>query len=91
MQRVPVLAHSYHEDIAAAKALGCNSLRLSLEWARVMPSGPGRVDEAAVDRYHAIFDACRAAGVEPMLTLHHFTHPDWFQKLGGFEKEANIR
>ena len=25
-----------------------------------------------------------------MLTLHHFTHPLWFDRLGAFEKEENI-
>ena len=27
----------------------------------------------------------------PMATLHHFVHPQWFEDLGGFEKEANIQ
>ena len=26
-----------------------------------------------------------------MVTLHHFTHPLWFEDLGGFEKEENIK
>ncbi|PNH02539.1 Beta-galactosidase, partial [Tetrabaena socialis] len=81
----------YHDDIACARQLGSNSLRLSLEWGRVMPEGPGRVDEAAVARYRAILDACGAAGLEPMVTLHHFAHPAWFEALGGFEREENIR
>jgi beta-glucosidase len=25
-----------------------------------------------------------------MVTLHHFTHPMWFESLGGFENEANV-
>ncbi|GFH24394.1 uncharacterized protein HaLaN_22183, partial [Haematococcus lacustris] len=25
-------------------------------------------------------------GVEPMVTLHHFTHPQWFEDKGGFTK-----
>lgn len=28
--------------------------------------------------------------LEPMVTLHHFVHPNWFERLGGFTKEANI-
>ena len=50
-----------------------------------------QVDEAAVQRYNDILDACEGAGLVPMLTLHHFTHPQWFQQLGGFEEEGNIR
>ncbi|GFR47153.1 hypothetical protein Agub_g8844, partial [Astrephomene gubernaculifera] len=77
--------------IDCARQLGSNSLRLSLEWSRIMPYGPGRVDETAVQRYHDIFERCRAAGLEPMITLHHFVHPQWFEELGGFEREENIR
>lgn len=25
-----------------------------------------------------------------MVTLHHFVHPTWFERLGGFTREANI-
>ena len=28
--------------------------------------------------------------LEPMVTLHHFVQPIWFEKLGGFTQEANI-
>lgn len=28
--------------------------------------------------------------LEPMVTLHHFVHPNWFENLGGFIKEENI-
>lgn len=27
----------------------------------------------------------------PVLTLHHFTHPLWFDDLGAFEKSDNIK
>ena len=41
-------------------------------------------------RFHAIIDCIRANGLEPMCTLHHFTHPQWFEDMGGFTKEENI-
>ena len=28
--------------------------------------------------------------LQPMVTLHHFVHPNWFERLGGFTKEENI-
>lgn len=28
--------------------------------------------------------------MEPVATLHHFTHPNWFQELGAFENANNI-
>eukprot|EP00878_Enallax_costatus_P007609 GHUV01007967.1.p1 GENE.GHUV01007967.1~~GHUV01007967.1.p1 ORF type:complete len:378 (+),score=113.54 GHUV01007967.1:966-2099(+) len=32
-----------------------------------------------------------AAGIIPNATLHHFVHPQWFEDLGGFEREENIK
>jgi len=63
------------EALDRAAALGCDSFRLSVEWARVLPGGRG-VDRAALDRYVAIVDGCLQRGLTPLVTLHHFTHPD---------------
>ena len=62
------------EVLDRAAAIGCTTFRLSVEWARVEPE-PGRFDEAALDRYVEILEMCAARGLEPMITLHHFTHP----------------
>ncbi len=59
-----------------AAALGCDTFRLSVEWARVEPR-EGRVDAAALGRYREIVEACRARGLEPLVSIHHFTHPAW--------------
>ncbi len=29
-------------------------------------------------------------GMEPLATLHHFVHPEWYERLGAFEKEENL-
>jgi beta-glucosidase len=34
-------------------------------------------------------DLLEEAGIMPMLTLLHFTHPIWFEEMGAFEKEEN--
>ncbi|HMD44718.1 MAG TPA: family 1 glycosylhydrolase, partial [Acidimicrobiales bacterium] len=52
------------------------AFRLSVEWARVEPHRD-HVDETALDRYAGILDACAERGLEPVVTLHHFTHPWW--------------
>jgi len=59
-----------------AAAIGCNAFRLSVEWARLEPA-PGRFDAAALERYAEILSLCTARGLEPIVTLHHFTHPWW--------------
>ena len=67
-----------HHEIALdrAAALGCTSFRLGVEWARVFPEDTGP-DQAALDRYRRIVDGCVDRGLEPLVTLHHFTHPAW--------------
>ena len=64
------------EALDRAAALGCDSFRLSVEWARVVPDCGG-VDRAALARYRAIVDGCVERGLAPLVTLHHFTHPAW--------------
>ena len=64
------------EALDRAAAIGCNAFRLSVEWARLEPR-PGVFDVAALDRYAEILAMCAARGLEPIVTLHHFTHPFW--------------
>jgi beta-glucosidase len=59
-----------------AAGLGCNAFRLSLEWARLEPE-EGQFDATALDGYLRILDGCHDRGMEPIVTLHHFTHPAW--------------
>ncbi|MDD5200622.1 MAG: family 1 glycosylhydrolase [Terrimicrobiaceae bacterium] len=74
----------YAGDFARARAMGCNAFRLGIEWPRVQPStstgelaAPPPFDFAALDAYADRIAACRAAGLEPVVTLQHFTHPAW--------------
>ncbi|MDQ6698391.1 MAG: family 1 glycosylhydrolase [Actinomycetota bacterium] len=66
----------YPDHLDRAVAAGCDSFRLSIEWARCQPSESGW-DTTAFDRYRDILSACRERGLDPLVTLHHFTHPGW--------------
>lgn len=70
-------------DLDRAANLGVNALRLSIEWSRLEPR-PGVWDASAAKRYREILTGLRARGIEPMVTLHHFTDPLWFADRGGF-------
>jgi beta-glucosidase len=70
----------YETDADLAEDLGSNVYRLSIEWSRVEPSR-GVWDEAAWAHYGDVIDALRARGIEPMVTLHHFTEPIWTHDL----------
>ncbi len=70
--------------------LHLNAHRLSVEWSRLEPE-PGRVDEAAVRRYRQMLRGLRERGVEPMVTLHHFTLPLWVARRGGWENPEVVQ
>jgi beta-glucosidase/6-phospho-beta-glucosidase/beta-galactosidase len=59
-----------------AAACGADLFRLSVEWARLEPA-EGRRDDTALARYAELLAACTDRGLEPVVTLHHFTHPAW--------------
>lgn len=79
----------YPEDIKLMQDLGLNSFRFSVEWSKIEPKR-GVLDQAALDHYKQELIALRKAGISPMVTLHHFTLPQWFEELGAFEKDENI-
>jgi beta-glucosidase len=80
---------SWERDLDRIQTLGLNAYRFSLEWSRVEPD-EGRFDETALARYRAVLTGCRARGITPVLTLHHFTNPRWFLARGGWEERANL-
>lgn len=63
-------------DLEALRRLGVTHYRFGVEWARVEPQ-PGRYNESAVRRYAEMARKLRAAGIEPIVTLWHFTMPAW--------------
>lgn len=73
----------YVPHINKARETGLNTFRMGFEWGRVQPSSsPYEAadptwDDAAFDRYADIVSAAYAVGMEPCITLHHFTHPAW--------------
>src|SRR4051794_5342424 len=71
------------EDIQLAADLGLNTYRFSIEWAKIEPQ-EGHFDEAALEWYRSLISECERHQLVPMVTLHHFTSPQWFAVQGGF-------
>lgn len=63
-------------DVALLEEIGLDSYRFSIEWARVEPERDV-IDETALAHYGAFLDALIAAGIRPMITVHHFSNPVW--------------
>lgn len=72
----------YPEDIALAAQLGCKLFRFSIAWSRVEPR-PGEYDRAVLDHYKKVADTIREAGMQPLITLLHFTWPIHVADRGG--------
>ncbi|MHB1024920.1 MAG: glycoside hydrolase family 1 protein [Desulfobacteria bacterium] len=72
------------EDLALLPMLGVNAYRFSVEWSRVAPRR-GEWDREAMDRYVRIAGTLRQTGIEPVVTLHHFTNPSWLAKGTSWE------
>ena len=75
--------HCYAHDWRLAADAGLNAVRFSIEWARIEPS-PGEFSSDALDHYRNVIGWARDLGLEPMVTLHHFTNPRWFAEAGGW-------
>ncbi len=73
----------WRRDLDLVTALGLNSYRFSIEWARIEPV-PGTFSIAMLDHYKAMIDGCRQKGLRPIVTFNHFTTPIWFAARGGW-------
>jgi len=81
--------NKYKNDIPQMQdELGINSFRISIGWDRVQPGIKGW-DRKAIDHYVDMIRTLKQHGIEPIVVLHHYTIPQWFAKIGGFEHLKN--
>lgn len=79
--------HRYAEDMQLLADAGLNAYRFSIEWARIEPS-PGEFSRAELAHYRRMIDTAQSLGLTPVVTLHHFTHPLWFEAQGAWLGEG---
>jgi len=79
----------YLLDFDLAKSLNHNAHRLSIEWSRIEPQ-EGIFVEKELQHYLDVILALKERGIEPIITLHHFTNPLWLAKLGGWENKKVV-
>ena len=80
--------HRFREDFDIAKSLGHNAHRFSIEWSRIEPE-EGKFDEKEIEHYREVIRALCERGLEPFVTLWHWTLPLWFRDRGGWEWEES--
>lgn len=79
--------HRWPEDVALLKELGFTDYRFSLEWSRIEPAD-GEFSTVALDHYVRLCEGLLEAGIDPVVTFHHFTTPLWLADQGGWESDA---
>lgn len=76
----------YAVDFTDAQAMHLNAFRLTFEWSRIVPHKPADiyapltasdVDMNEVNHYHDVINSLIAHGMTPIVTLTHYTLPQW--------------
>lgn len=80
----------YEEDFDMLKKMHLNTFRFSIEWSRIEPE-EGVWNAAAIEHYRRYIKVMKARGIEPFITLYHWTVPVWFGEKGGFAKAKNVK
>src|SRR6202158_2191817 len=81
--------HRFADDFRLLQSLGHPAHRLSIEWSRAEPQ-EGQIQQGEIDHYRAVLNRLRELDIEPWVTLHHFTLPQWFARRGGFTRAENV-
>ena len=73
----------FESDFDLAQKMNNNAHRFSIEWARIEPE-QGKFDQKEIEHYKKVIKALKDRGLEPFVTLYHWTLPVWFAKKGGW-------
>lgn len=82
--------HRYPEDIGLMTTLGANAYRFGIEWSRLQSAPLAPLNQRELARYVDLLDRLKAAGITPMVVLHHFSNPPWINAAGGWTNAATI-
>jgi beta-glucosidase len=77
----------WRDDFQRAAEGAQNAHRMSIEWSRIQPT-PDRWDDAALNRYVEMVRGLSELNITPLITLHHYSDPQWFVENGGWENES---
>ena len=68
--------HTYKEDLKLLAGTGMQTLRTSINWARIFPNGDEtEPNEEGLKFYDNLIDEIIANGMEPMITISHYEMP----------------
>ena len=82
--------HRWADDVALVAGMGLDNYRFSVEWSRIEPE-EGEWSTAAVEQYRRRCQGLLDAGIDPVVTFHHFTTPRWVAAKGGWTDPAIVQ
>ena len=83
--------HKYQEDVALMKQLGVKAYRFSINWARILPNGVGKVNQKGIDFYNNLINCLLENGIEPYITLYHWELPYALYLKGGWLNKESVK
>lgn len=79
----------WREDIDLMAEMGLQIYRFGIEWSRIEPA-QGEFDYDVLDHYREEIEYMREKGIKPLLTLHHFSNPLWFEDMGSWTNPDSV-
>jgi len=86
-EELPRFHEKYDKITDRLKETNANTFRLSLDFGRLCPN-EGVFDEQLMAHYIRVLANCKSKGIEPMITLHHWTAPSSFAT---YDKKGRIK
>jgi len=78
----------FEDDFNLAKELNHNAHRMGIEWSRVEPS-EGEWNNDEWEHYKKVISSLNSLGIEPVVTLNHFTVPIWLKNKNSWLNESS--
>lgn len=78
----------WESDTKLMTDMGMQIYRFGVEWGRIVPE-EGKIDSEAIVHYRREIELMLAGGIKPLLTIHHFSNPMWFERKGGWLNREN--
>ncbi|MFR3685580.1 MAG: glycoside hydrolase family 1 protein [Enterococcus sp.] len=83
--------HTYKEDIKLLAELGLKGFRLSIDWARIYPTGEEtEPNQKGLHFYHNVIDELLKYGIEPLVTILHIELPLAISKKKAWTQKETI-
>ncbi len=77
------------EDVELMRKMNQEVYRMSIEWSRFEPH-EGEWSDEGINHYKNEIKLLIDAGIKPLVTLHHFSQPQWIDDIGAWTNPETI-